>query len=234
MSFKKYIPGIILFFSILSLYCNCLQAQTENIISLDEKDSLKLKGSELFNKFQFLSQPNIRTNLNYNSFLNGFEKRNHILFLNPTNSIKNFTFNQQKTELELSGLGNSQCYNNELLWDIGKKFTLGLEAGLAIQNTIINPLVPNYQFSFGFTINYAINNRLNAYLFGHYFSSPLNKPDDYFDPFMYNNALFLQSGTGTGLKSNIKNTFIDFQIMSGYDHQLKIMNNMNSKLQIKF
>jgi hypothetical protein len=193
-----------------------------------------LKGSELFIKFQFPSKINFKTTLDYNSFIYDFEKRNQTYFLKPADRINNFIFNQYKTENEFPGLGNSQLFNNQAMWDLGNNFRLGLETGLAIQNTTFDPFVPKYQLSFGFTIDYAINNRLSAYLFGRYITSPLNKPADYFDPFMYNNSLFLQSVTGAGLKSNIKNKFIDFQIMSGYDPHMKMMNNFNSKLKIKF
>ncbi len=210
------------------------QAQTESQLRISGKDSTKTKSTNFFNELQPTKNLNLNLTSQFKTYFPNFINQTPVFqFLQPV-SKSSFSFNQKYTEINMSGLGTSQWFNNQLVLKAGEKIMLGLEGGLVIQNTVLNPWVPNYQFSLGVSVDFAITDKLNAYVFGRYISDPINKPKDYFDPFMYNNSLFLQSGTGAGIKTNMKNRLIDFQIMSGYDHQLKTMNNFNSKLRIEF
>lgn len=219
---------IILFASIL------LQAQSDKQLNLFNKDTSGIINEIILNDFSTSEMFILKETFHLNNDFNSIFPEHNTFNFNKVPPIKNLSFSQQKTMSEMHGLGTSEWMNNRVFLQAGEKLTLGFEGGLAIQNTFINPWIPNYQYTLGVSVSFTVNNNLDAYFFGRYISAPSNKPGDYFDPFMYNNPLFLQSGTGAGLKSNLKNTIVDFQIMSGYDHQLKIMNNFNSKLQIRF
>ncbi len=211
-----------------------VQAQSENRTKLFEADTAKIKIEGMFNNFYSNELPASKEIFHFKNNHDGIYLKKNYFNTVEIPGVRRLTISQQKTVTEMSGLGTSEWLNNGIFLQSGERFTLGIEGGLAIQNTVINPWIPNYQYTLGVSVSFAINDNLDGYFFGRYISEPFNKPDDYFDPFMYNNPLFLQSGTGAGLKSNIKNKIVDFQIMSGYDHQLKNMNNFNSKLQIKF
>lgn len=234
MKLNKTAPPIILVLVIHMLCVGLTQAQTESQLQVTKKDSTKIKTTDLLK----LPVPTANLNLNltnhFNIAITDFKNPAPVFQFQLPVSKSAFSFNQKYTEINMNGLGTSQWFNNQLLLKAGEKITLGFEGGLAIQNTVLNPWFPNYQYTLGVSVDFAINDNLNAYFFGRYVTSPFNKPDDYFDAFMYNNSLFLQSGTGAGIKTNMKNRLIDFQIMSGYDHQLKTMNNLNSKLRIEF
>ena len=221
-------------FSVMLLFVTVLaQAQSESQTKLFDGDTTGINIENMFNNFNSSKIPALKGTFHLKNNPYGINlKKNY--FNAVEYGVKRITFSQKKAVAEISGLGTSEWLNNGIFLQSGERFTLGIEGGLAIQNTVINPRIPNYQYTLGVSVSFAINDNLDGYFFGRYISEPFNKPDDYFDPFMYNNPLFLQSGTGAGLKSNIKNKIVDFQIMSGYDHQLKNMNNFNSKLQIKF
>jgi len=222
-----------IFFSLFLFLSSILQAQSDSQRYGFDKDSTKIISTNLFNSYQpaELFRYN-QSMLLRNDIVSFFPKGN--LFKPTGASHITPVFIQQRTVNALPGLGTSEWLNNRAFFRAGENVTLGFEGGLAIQNTVLNPWVPNYQFTLGVSINFEINNHLDAYVFGQFISAPLGKPKDYFDPMMYNNPLFLQSGTGAGLKSNIKNTRVDFQIMSVYDKQLNNMNSFNSKLKIEF
>ena len=234
MRLKKAAITIFLVLVIHILSIGFIHAQTESQLRISEKDSTKIKTTDLFNELQPTENLNLNLSNQFNIAFPDLKNQAPVFQFQQPVSKNPISIKQQFTELNMSGLGTSQWFNNQLLLKAGEKITLGLEGGLAIQNTVLNPWVPNYQYTLGVSIDFAITDNLNAYVFGRYVGSPFNKPDDYFDAFMYNNSLFLQSGTGAGIKTNMKNRLIDFQIMSGYDHQLKMMNNFNSKLRIEF
>ena len=139
-----------------------------------------------------------------------------------------------KIESLLPGLGSYSQYTNQFRWNAGKKITVDFGAGLVMQNTVFDPFIPNYQISFRAALEYSFNDWLSAYLYGQYITQPLNKPDDYFDPVMHNNPLFIQSEIGTGVKAGFKKTNVDFQINSIYDGKFKGMTPINSKIKIGF
>lgn len=234
MKLKKAAVKIFLVLVIHILSAGFILAQTESQLRILEKDTTKIKSTDLLK--ELLPTENLNLNLinQFNIVVPDFKNQVPVFQFQQPVSKSAFSFNQKYTEINMGGLGTSQWFNNQLLVKTWKKVTLGFEGGLAIQNTVLNPWVPNYQYTLGVSADFAITDNLNVYVFGRYVAPPFNKPDDYFDPFMYNNSLFLQSGTGAGIKTSIQNRLIDFQIMSGYDHQLKIMNNFNSKLRIEF
>ncbi|GEM_PF-3093397 len=234
MRLKKAAINIFLVSVIHILSVGLIRAQTESQLRATEKDSTKIKTTDLFKALQPTENLNLKLTNQFNTAFPEFKNQIPVFQFQQPVSKSAFSFNQKYTEINMSGLGTSQWFNNQLQLKAGEKITLGLEGGLAIQNTVLNPWVPNYQYSLGVCVDFAITHNLNAYVFGRYVASPFNKPNDYFDAFMYNNSLFLQSGTGAGIKTSMKNRLIDFQIMSGYDHQLKMMNNFNSKLRIEF
>lgn len=222
------------FFSALFFFLSSiLQAQTDSHRYGIDKDSTKIMSTNLFNSHQPAELFNFNQSMPLRNDIVSFYPKSNLFKPTGASHITP-VFIQQRTVNVLPGLGTSEWLSNRTLFRAGENVTLGFEGGLAIQNTVLNPWVPNYQFTLGVAINFEINNHLDAYVFGQFISAPLGKPKDYFDPFMYNNPLFLQSGTGAGLKSNIKNTRVDFQIMSVYDKQLNNMNSFNSKLKIEF
>jgi len=219
---------------IFILFNHNLRAQEETDVRIPEKDSSYAKSPDILNQFQPLNyQPDIRA-FDISSYFENNSALNHFIFINPANQKNSFHFDQQYFNTELPGLGSSKWFNNQFIWEVGNKVSLGLETGLAIQNTVFDPFIPNFQYTMGINLEYAFNERLKAYVFGQYVSAPINKPKDYFDPLLYNNSMFLQPETGVGIKSTIKNTLIDFRISSGYNQQLKSTNNFDSKLNIKF
>jgi hypothetical protein len=234
MKLKKTAAPIFLVLVIHTLCVGLTQAQTESQFRINEKDSTKIKSTDLLKAFEPTANLNLNLTNPFNIAFPDFKNQAPLFQFQQPVSKSAFSFNQKYTEINMSGLGTSQWFNNQFLLKAGERITFGLEGGFAIQNTVLNPWVPNYQYTLGVSVDFAITDNLNAYVFGRYISDPLNKPKDYFDPFMYNNSQFLQSGTGAGIKTNMKNRLIDFQIMSGYDHQLKMMNNFNSKLRIEF
>lgn len=234
MRFQKAAATIFTVLVIQNLSIGLIQAQTESQLRFPEKDSTKIKTTGFFKETQPTESLNLNLTYQFNiAFPDNKNQAPVFQFQQPV-SKSAFSINQKYTGINMNGLGTSQWFNNQLFLKTGRKVTFGFEGGLAIQNTVLNPWFPNYQYTLGVSVDFAITDNLNAYVLGRYISDPLNKPKDYFDPFMYNNSLFLQSGTGAGIKTNMKNRLIDFQIMSGYDHQLKTMNNFNSKLRIEF
>jgi hypothetical protein len=150
------------------------------------------------------------------------------------NTPAGFSFSQNKFGSIMPGLGSITHYTNQLRWNAGKKTTLDLGAGLAIQNTVFDPFIPNYQFSFRAALEYSFNDWLSAYFYGQYVTKPINKPDDYFDPLIYKNPLFIQTEIGAGMKAGFKKSNIDFQINSTYDSKFGGMTPVNSKIKIGF
>lgn len=134
----------------------------------------------------------------------------------------------------MPGLGSITHYTNQLRLNTGKNTSFEFGAGLAMQNSIIDPFIPNYQFSFRLAVEYNFNERLSAYFYGQYITNPINKPGDYFDPLIHNNPFFIQSEIGAGLQAGFKKTNVDFKINSIYDTKFGGITPVNSKIRIDF
>jgi hypothetical protein len=216
------------------LFSHLLFAQTENQYKTKEQEPLKLKKYNLFeNSFNF-QQEYFAKPLYFNSRFPAFENYNPNLFFQKSSPTANVSFSQNKFGLIMPGLGSITHYTNQIRWNAGKKTTIDFGAGLAMQNTVFDPFVPNYQFSFRAALEYSFNDWLSGYFYGQYVTKPINKPDDYFDPFMHNNPLFIQSEIGAGMKAGFKKTNVDFQINSIYDTKFGGMTPVNSKIKIAF
>lgn len=184
-----------------------------------------LSGSQLWVPGQsFISSPPFPV---FSNLQNRFSFQNEPAF-------KTLTFTPNKIEWEMPGLGSVNHFSNQLRWNAGNNFSVDFAAGLAIQNTISNLYAPNYQLISQAQIEYSFNDKTSTYLRGQYLTKPLNKPSTFFDPFMYNNPLFLQNEIGAGFKTKYKNTTIDFQVISIYGPESVISNPGHSKIRIGF
>nr|MBD3622183.1 hypothetical protein [Sunxiuqinia sp.] len=220
---------------LLLLFSTSLFAQTDNHAHQKAQEPVRIKKHDLFEHilewepslfgdFFFFKTPRL--------FLKN-ELRNTIQVSNE-NHFKTFSFSQNKFESNLQGLGSIEHFYNQVRWDAANKIKVDLRAGLAIQNTIMNPDIPNYQASLFASIEYSFNDRMSSYLYGQYLTNPVNKPDNYFDPFMHNNSLFLQNEIGSGLKANFKKAHLDFQIYSIYGTEPGNTNPVGSRIRIGF
>lgn len=212
---------------------NLLFAQTEAQNKIIDKELYHLKKYNLFDN-SFYYQPGYFIEPTFiNSPFPAFENYNPASFFQNNATTSKFSFSQIKNESIMPGLGSYSHYTNQFRWNVGKK-TVDFGAGLVMQNTIIDPFIPNYQISFRAVFEYTLNDWLSAYFFGQYITKPFNKPDDYVDPLMHNNPLFIQSEIGAGMKAGLKKTNIDFQINSIYDTKIGGMTPVNSKIRIEF
>jgi len=206
-------------------------AQTEN------STRLKIPHSDSLEKYNLLHiQPDFQ-----NNFQGSLNERRKIKFSdnlygtqffknkNPFNSI---SFSQKKSISDLPGLGAYQHFTNHISLN-SNKFTLDLGIGLTNQHTVLME-APLYQFSFHTSFNYSVTDWLDAYLYGRYLSNPINRPKGFFDPFMYDNALFIQSEIGGGLKTNFKKVNADLKIFSIYRKESKTLSPVNSVIRIEF
>lgn len=198
----------------------------------------KLKSKEFFTPQRLNLKP-FSSNLQSNYFQNLFDQ-NHV---NPTNASLRFkesalftrvSFKQYKTENILPYFGGYEFFNNQLNFKVNNRTSMEFGLGLAKQNTILNPYKPNYQIGFQASVEFAVTSKLDAFIYGQYFTSPINKPKDFFDPMIYMNPLFLQSEVGAGLKRDYKYMNAKFQINSIYDNQSKQFAPVNSKISIGF
>ncbi len=197
-------------FVYLFFICFSIVAQTE--------DTIKLKSPEIYipQKFNLLPfSTDLQSNyFNNQSLQNPSTRLNEIFFLNETSSFKKISFDQNKIENKYPGLGSYEFFNNSLKYRVNNKTIIDIGIGLARQNSILNAAKPNYQIGFQASVEFAVTPKLDAFIYGQYFTSPINKPKDFFDPMMYRNPLFLQSEVGAGLKRKTKNVNTKFQINS--------------------
>jgi hypothetical protein len=228
---KFYLKAGIIAFELLLF--QVLFAQPEYMLLTPRQDTLRLMRYNLYDNLSKSSLFDAATTtlsvpfeFNYNNFQPNFNfGKDH---------SRSFSFSQSKTISEMPGLGSVEHFSNHVRWDAGSKTKIDFEAGLASQNTIMNLFVPNYQLSFKGSIEYAYNDWITAYLYGQYLTAPLNKPDDFFDPFIHNNPLFLQNEAGAGIYTTYKKSRIDLQIFSIYGSDFKDMRPVHSKLRIGF
>ena len=234
MSLKQTIPKKTAIFIIQVLFCHLIFAQTEYQNNTLKQEPVRFKKYSLLdNSLNFQSEYFVESTY-LNSPFPAFENYNSATFIHKNTSNNNFSISQNKFESIMPGLGSITHYTNQIRWNAGKKTTLDFGAGLAMQNTVFDPFIPNYQFSFRAALEYSFNDWLSGYFYGQYVTKPINKPDDYFDPFMHNNPMFIQSEIGAGVKAGFKRTNVDFQINSIYDTKSGGMTPVNSKIKIAF
>jgi hypothetical protein len=216
------------------LFCQLIYAQTENQNNAIKQEPIRLKKYGLFDNSLNFQSGYFTEQLYFNSPFPNFENYNFAPFFHKNTTFANFSISQNKFESTMPGLGSITHYTNQLQWKAGKKTTFDFGAGLAIQNSVIDPFIPNYQISFRAALEYSFNDWLSGYFYGQYITKPLNKPADYFDPLMHNNPMFIQSEIGAGVKASFKKTNIDFQINSIYDSKYGGLTPVNSKIKIGF
>lgn len=118
--------------------------------------------------------------------------------------------------------------------DSGNKFTYQFGVGLAMQNSILSTNDLNYQLTFDAIIEYSFSQRISGYIYGQILSNPLNNPGGNFDPFIFNNPLFLQNELGVGVKTHLKNSTLDFKLFHVYWHQNNKFSQSQSNFRIIF
>jgi len=221
-------------FTVSLLFCQYLFAQTESLPILPQQDSTHLKKYNLFDDLSgtLIREPG-------ESWLFGAESpalQNSLpeFDFNKKNRLKTFSFSQNKFESVLPELGSVEYFHNQFRWKVHEKMTVDFGAGIVMQNTIMNSDILNYQLSFSAVLEYSFNDWLSAYFYGQYLTRPLTQPPDYFDPFIHNNPLFMQSEFGTGLKAKYKNKYIDFRIFSIYGSEYNGVKPVHSKIRIGF
>jgi len=234
MSLKQIIPIKAALVIIHFLFCHLLFAQTENQNITKEQEPLRLKKYNLLDNSLNFQPGNFAEPSYFNSLFTAFENYNSASLFHKNTSNYNFSISQNKFESIMPGLGSITHYTNQLIWSAGKRTAFEFGAGLAMQNTVIDPFIPNYQISFRAAMEYSFNDWLSGYFYGQYVTKPINKPDDYFDPILHNNPLFIQSEIGAGVKAGFKRTNVDFQINSKFDSKFGGMTPVNSKIKIAF
>jgi hypothetical protein len=226
---RTVIQRIIIFVFLVSIY-NSVFAQNEA--------GSKLKSHEIFVPHKLNLPPfstDLQQNNSYNlSFQNYSAPTNSTFKLNENSSFTKGSFNQVKTEDYFLGLGSYEFYNNTFNYGISNNVSVDFGIGLARQNSILYAAKPNYQIGFQASVEFAVTSRLDAFIYGQYFTSPINKPKDFFDPMIYRNPLFLQSEVGAGIKRDYKHINTKFEINSIYENYTKQFAPVNSKISIGF
>jgi len=236
MASTNFIQRLASIFVALLWFNQLIFAQTEiQSLQLDQ-DSIRLKKYDLFDDLSVFPVPGTGENRFFNLVSPGLKNFQSGFDIGTKQLPETFSVSQNRFETELPGLGSIEHFTNQFRWNAGSRVAVDFGAGLAIQNTIMNPLVPNYQLSFRASVEYSFNDWLSAYLYGQYITKPLNKPGDYFDPFMYNNPLFLQNEIGAGMKANFNKTHIGFEIysMPGQEFKSVRLRPTNSRITIGF
>ena len=234
MPLKQSIPKKAALVIVHVLFCQLIFAQTENQNNTIKQEPVTLKKYGLLDNSLNFQSGYMVTPLYFNTPFPAFENYNPAFFIHKNTPTNNFSISQNKFETVMPGLGYITHYTNQLRWSTGKRTAFDFGAGLAIQNTVIDPFIPNYQISFRAALEYSFNDWLSGYFYGQYITKPINKPADYFDPFMHNNPMFIQSEIGAGMKAGFKKTNVDVQINSNFDTEFGGMIPVNSKIKIGF
>jgi hypothetical protein len=218
------------------LFCQFLFAQSEPQVLMPEQDSIPFKKYTLFDNLsgvQLLYPGEYRFSNPQNSAFRNIQPE---FEFGKESLSQPFSISQKKFESVLPGLGSIEHFSNQFRWNAGKRVAVDFGAGLVLQNTVMNPDILNYQVSFRAAIEYSFNDWLSAYIYGQYITKPINKPDDYFDPFMHSNPLFLQNEIGAGVKANFKKTYIGFEVYSlpGQEFKSDWLKPTNSRITIGF
>lgn len=217
--------------ALLIIICHSIFAQEEGIS--------KLKSHEIFVPQKIYFQPfstHLQLNYFYDfTFQDYFAPTKNMIFkLKEKNQVTRISFNQNKIENNFPGLGSYEFFNNQIKYKMNNNTLIEMGLGLASQNSILYAAKPNYQIGFQASVEFAITSKLDAFIYGQYFTSPINKSKDFFDPMIYRNPLFLQSEVGAGIKRDYKNMNTKFQINSIYDNHKGQFAPINSKITIGF
>ncbi len=151
-------------------------------------------------------------------------------------SFGGIQFRQNRTVTIFPTLGNLEYYNNSITFLPVNNLILGLDFGLANQNTILNANDLNYQFVFGASVEYNLTDWLSVYGYGQYVTPKSNFKKVY-DPLMYMNPLFLHTEIGSGVRAKYRNIKADIGMKRMFDNQFKNFNNINTfntKVSVKF
>ena len=216
------------------LFKHLLFAQSELQNKNPESETYRLKKYNLSDYSMNFQNRYFEEQLYFKSSFPSLVNNSSPFFYQKNTTLSNFSFSINKFEATMPGLGSVTHYTSLIRWNAGKKTNFEFGAGLANQNTVFDPFVANYQFSFKAAAEYSFNHRLSTYLYGQYVTQPINKHDNYFDPLIYNNPFFIQSEIGAGVKAGFKKTNVDFKINSIYDKTSGGMTPVNSKIQIEF
>ena len=130
------------------LFCHLLFAQTEYQNTIKEQEPLRLKKYNLLDNSLNYQPGYFAEPSDFNPSFPAFENYNPNLFFKKYSPAASFSFSQNKFGSIMPGLRSITHYTNNLRWNAGKKTTLDFGAGLAMQNTIFDPFVPNFQISF--------------------------------------------------------------------------------------
>lgn len=234
MSQNLTLPIKVISVIVLLLFYQMLFAQPESDTKNLDKKQYQIKNYNLFDNPIYFQSGYSGEQLYFNSQFPSLENHNSAFLFQKKSSPANFSISQNKFVSTMPGLGSITHYTNQLRLKTGEKTYFEFGAGLAMQNTIIDPFIPNYQFSFRVAMEYNFNKRLSAYFYVQYITDPINKPDVYSDPLIQNNPFFIQSEIGAGVKAGLKNTSFDFKINSIYDTKFGGMTPVNSKIRIEF
>lgn len=211
-----------------------------------QSEKLKPDGYTLNNldKDSTLTVPVFQNQQIYNPlFQNGIIFNPLNSFMNKTNSgfsfdeqkpFRNLSFSQNYNDSYLTGIGEYEQFNNYYRFNTNKKTKFSLGFGLVKQSTIFEPFNPNYQFSFRASAEHSITDRLSLYLFGQYVTASINKPKEFFDPFLFKNPLFIQTEMGAGLKAKFNTFKVDFQLINIYGPEFNRMSPVDSKIKFNF
>ncbi len=217
-------------FVYLIFICYSIFAQTEEVS--------KLKSHEIFALQKLFLLPfstDLQLNNSNNSiFKNPFTPTNKIFRIKETNPFTRISFSQNKIENNFPGFGSYTFFNNHIDYRINSNTLIEMGLGLARQNSILYAAKPNYQIGFQASVEFAVTSKLDAFIYGQYFTSPINKSKDFFDPFIFQNPLFQQSEVGAGIKRDYKNMDAKFQINSIYNNHKGHFAPINSKIAIGF
>jgi hypothetical protein len=198
----------------------------------------KLKSHEIFSPqklYLFPFSTDLQLNYSYDSTYRSYSTPTNKSFeLNANKPFTTASFNQIKTEDFAPGLGSYEFYNNKFAYRINHFIIADFGIGLARQNSILYAAKPNYQIGFQASLEFEVTSKLDAFIYGQYFTSPINKSKDFFDPLIYKNPFFLQSEMGAGIKKDYKNMNAKFQINSIYDNNTKQFTPVNSNISIGF
>lgn len=221
---------------IFLMFYQILFAQTEIQPLLAQQDSVQLKKFRLFDDLSVFPVPGMGENWFFSPASPALNNLQSDFDFGKKQPPKTISVAQNKIETVLPNLGSIEHFTNQFRWKAGNRVAVDFGAGLALQNTIMNPIVPNYQLSFRASVEYSFNDWLSAYLYGQYITKPLNQADDYLDPFMHNNPLFLQNEIGAGMKANFNKTHIGFEIYSMPCQEFKspLLRPSNSRITIGF
>jgi len=150
-------------------------------------------------------------------------------------------YHQIKFEQHLSlndfGFGGYKHFSNNWFYQYSDKLSFNVQAGLVVQNSLLNYNSPILNYSISSEAEFNLFNNVSIYFKGQYISNPLNKNRNYYDPFIFMNPLYLQSEVGTGIKAEFNNIKADVGVKTMYDTQHKKnmpVNSMNTKVSIGF